>query len=72
MSYTITYKDSDEMFYMNGEAKELIGYHLENIGKELKIRDMDDALSESHMLSILHSHGVEVNLLEEDGSRMVW
>jgi hypothetical protein len=57
---------------MNGEAKDLIGYHLETIGKQLKIQDMDDAISESHMLSILYSHGVEVNLLEEDGSRMVW
>lgn len=72
MSYTITYKDSDSMYHMNGQAKELIGYHLETIGKELKIQDMDDALSESHMLSILYSHGVEVNLLEEDGSRMDW
>lgn len=72
MSYTITYKDSDAMFHMNGDAKELIGYHLENIGKELKIQDMDDAISEGHMLSILYSHGVEVNLLEEDGSRMEW
>lgn len=72
MSYTITYKDSDAMYHMNGEAKDLIGYHLETIGKELKIQDMDDALSESHMLSVLYSNGVEVNLLEEDGSRMEW
>jgi len=72
MSYTITYKEETEMFYMNDKPEPLIGYHLEAIGKELKIQDMDNALSESQMLSILYSHGVEVNLLEEDGSRMEW
>jgi hypothetical protein len=72
MSYTITYNESEQMFEMDGKLAELIGYHLETIGKQLKIKDMDDAISEGHMLSILYSHGVEVNLLEEDGSRMEW
>lgn len=72
MSYTITYNESEQMFEMNGKLPELIGYHLETIGKELKIQDMDDAISEGQMLRLLYSHGVEVNLLEEDGSRMEW
>lgn len=73
MSYTITYKDSDAMYHMNGEARDLIGYHLETIGRELHImRDLDDCLSESHMLAVLESKGIIVNLLEEDGSRMDW
>lgn len=71
MIYDIIYKE-DQMFYMNGKAETFIGNHLENIARELRIKEVDDCLSESHMLAVLESKGIIVNLLEEDGSRMDW
>lgn len=72
MSYTITYNEEATKFEMNGILENFLGTHLEVIGKKEKVSEVDTAISEGHMLSILQSHGVEVNLLEEDGSRMEW
>lgn len=73
MIYDIIYKEYDQMFYMKGYKPEtFISSHLENIAKELKTNDLDYCLSESHMLAVLESKGIIVNLLEEDGSRMDW
>ena len=72
MIYDIIYKEEDKMFHMNGKAEMFIGNHLENIARELRIKEVDDCLSESHMLAVLESKGIIVNLLEEDGSRMDW
>lgn len=71
MIYNIIYKE-DQMFHMDGKVETFIGNHLENIARELRIQEMDDCLSESHMLAVLESKGIIVNLLEEDGSRMDW
>lgn len=72
MIYDIIYKEQDQMFHMDGKVETFIGNHLENIARELRIREIDDCLSESHMLAVLESKGIIVNLLEEDGSRMDW
>lgn len=72
MIYDIIYKEEDQMFHMDGKVETFIGNHLENIARELRIKEMDDCLSESHMLAVLESKGIIVNLLEEDGSRMDW
>lgn len=73
MIYDIIYKEEDQMYYMGGKAKTFIGEHLETIGRELHImHDLDDCLSEGHMLAVLESKGIIVNLLEEDGSQMDW
>lgn len=72
MNYTITYKEGLQQFEMNGVLFDFIGNHLEVIGKKEKISEVDEALSEGHMLTILQEHGISVNLLEEDGSRMEW
>lgn len=72
MIYDIIYKEEDQMFHMDGKAELFIGNHLENIARELRIKEVDDCLSESHMLAVLESKGIIVNLLEEDGSRMDW
>lgn len=72
MSYTITYKEDSQKFEMNGKLFDFIGNHLEVIGKKEKISAVDEALSEGHMLAILGEHGIKVDLLEEDGSRMEW
>lgn len=68
MSYTITYKEADQMFYMDGKPELFVGNHLETIGKKHRISDMDEALSEGHMLAILSEYNIKVHLLEEDGS----
>lgn len=72
MIYDIVYKEEDQVFHMDGKAETFIGNHLENIARELRIKEVDDCLSESHMLAVLESKGIIVNLLEEDGSRMDW
>lgn len=72
MEFTITYKDDDQMFYMNDKPKMFVGEHLEDIGRELKIKELDDCLSEGHMLAVLQDKGVQINIVEEDGSRMDW
>jgi len=72
MIYDIIYKEEDQMFHMDGKVSTFIGTHLENIACELRIKEVDDCLSESHMLAVLESKGIIVNLLEEDGSRMDW
>lgn len=72
MHYVITYKDSDQMYHMDGVAKMFIGEHLETIGKKHKISAMDDALSESHLLAILEYNKIRVDILEEDGSKVEW
>lgn len=72
MIYDIIYKEEDQMYHMNSKAEAFIGNHLENIARELRIKEVDDCLSESHMLAVLESKGIIVNLLEEDGSRMDW
>jgi len=72
MIYDIIYKEQDQMFHMDGKVETFIGNHLENIARELRIKEIDDCLSESHMLAVLESKGIIVNLLEEDGSRMDW
>lgn len=70
MKYVITYNDDTNKFMMNGVAGEYVGDHLYTIAKENNITTT--ANSESHHLAIIRSHGIEVELLEEDGSRMVW
>lgn len=72
MSYTITYKEDSQRFEMDGKLFDFIGNHLEVIGKKEKIAAVDEALSEGHMLAILVAHGIKVDLLEENGSRMEW
>lgn len=72
MIYDIIYKEEDTMYHMDGKAEMFIGNHLENIARQLRIKEVDDCLSESHMLAVLESKGIIVNLLEEDGSRMDW
>lgn len=72
MEYTIKYNEEREKFEMDGVLEYFIGNHLEVIGKKEKISEVDAALSESHMLAILLSNGIKVDLLDEDGTRMEW
>ena len=72
MKYTIVYKEGDEKYHMDGYVQPFIGNHLEFIGKKHRIRELDDALSESHMLAILSEHNILIDILEEDGSKLEW
>lgn len=72
MIYDIIYKEDDQMYHMDGKPEMFIADHLRNIACELRIKEVDDCLSESHILAVLESKGIIVNLLEEDGSRMDW
>lgn len=72
MSYTITYKEDAQQFEMNGQLFDFIGNHLEVIGKKENISEVDEAISEGHMLAILREFGIEIDLPQEDQSRMEW
>lgn len=69
MSYTI--QAIGDKFVMNGVESNFVGDLL------FKIADDNDLVgirvdSESELLSALEYHGIVVNLLEEDGSKMEW
>lgn len=70
MEYTITYNEKEQKFEMNGALEMWVCNHLYTIAKENNVTTIAD--SESHHLAILDAHGIKVNLLEEDGSRMEW
>lgn len=70
MGYTIQYNGHTDTYFMDDQSENFIGCHLMEIARLEKIKE--SGISESHMLAILGSHGIEVNLLDEDGSRMEW
>lgn len=70
MKYTIQWDDFSDLWMMNGYAERFVGGHLYTIAKENNLTTV--ANSESHHLQILRAHGIEIELLEEDGSRVVW
>ena len=74
MIYTIQYESAKngycDGFVMEGWSAQFIGDHLKTIAQKHDITY--NCLSESHMLAVLESKGIIVNLLEEDGSRMDW
>lgn len=67
MNYTIQHDPSTDTFKMNGWTENFIGSHLIQIFKENDL-DPNSMFSESHGLHILRGNGIEVELLEEDGS----
>jgi hypothetical protein len=71
--YTITFNNKSEKFVMNGYEEIFIGEHFLNIavleGMQAEVRT---AISEGHALSILRNNGIEIDLIEEDGSLMSW
>lgn len=70
MKYDIVWIDSKEVFEMNGSYSSLLCTHLYDIANKYNIQET--AYSESHLLAIIQSKGVEVNLLEEGGSKLCW
>lgn len=70
MKYVIKYDDCSDLWIMDGMVERFVGEHLYKIAKENNITTA--AISESHQLSILRLEGVEVELLEEDGSEVQW
>lgn len=74
MSYVIQYESEKDGFcdgyVMNGWSAPLIGDHLKDIARQNNI--VDNAISESHLLFILRNNGIEIELLDEDGSELIW
>lgn len=67
MSYTISFDDESEMFVMGEEKRYLIGDHLKFIAnKEGYPEAIAAAISETHLLCILQSVGVEIELVNCD------
>jgi hypothetical protein len=70
MIYTIKFDDCSNLWIMNGNAYRFVGEHLYDIAKENNLTTT--ANSESHHLQILRGSGLEIELLEEDGSKVIW
>ncbi len=74
MTYTIQYESAKngycDGFVMDGWSAPLIGDHLKTIAQKHDI--VDNAISESHLLFILRNSGVDIELLDEDGSELSW
>ena len=70
MNYTIKFDDLSNLWIMDGQAERFVGEHLYKIAKDNGITTT--ANSESHHLAIIKGHGIEVDLLESDGSKACW
>lgn len=68
--YKIVFDDCSDLWIMNGLAERYIGNHLYTIAVENNVTTI--ANSESHLLAILSSHGIDIEILEQDGSKVVW
>lgn len=64
MTYVIEFDDNSDMFVMEGWYGDLLGTHLWEIAKrENLVLECKDALAESHLLTILQGHGVDIKLV---------
>lgn len=78
MKYTIVYKEAENKYEMNGVLADFIGDHFRVIAEEHSVKDLCSYeaysmwYSESYMLACLYDKGLQIDLLEEDGSRMAW
>lgn len=68
--YTIKFNEFGN-WELNGNSEDFLFLHLQDIASENAIC-VDDAESESHILAILKSKGIKVNLVELDGSSCEW
>lgn len=71
MGYKITFIDKTGEWEMNGVVEKYVGNHLYEIAKEHGVQHLP-ANSESHHLTILRSLGIDIQLVEEDGSPCHW
>lgn len=73
MTYVITFNEKENKFEMDGHLETDIGDHLKSICKYEGHRGLETyAISESHLLYLLRDEGVDIELLEEDGTEMTW
>lgn len=68
MQYTIKYDDSNDTYLMDGTPAEWIGGHLVSIANLHAV--VANAVSETQLIAILAEHGIEVQLLDSDGSKL--
>lgn len=67
MKYTITYDNTSQTFCLCDYQEVFLGEHLRWIAA-LHGVSIQEVISESHLLQILGENGIDVELLEEDGS----
>lgn len=65
MSYRIDYDEKTTQFVMDGVSEDFVSAHLMKIANIHNIEEANRACSESHLLSIILSQGVEVEF-EQD------
>lgn len=70
MKYTITFIEKEEKFEMNGVLYRFVGEHFCDIARQHNITTA--ASSESHLLCMLIAYGISIELVEEDGSKLIW
>lgn len=70
MKYTIKFDDCSNLWIMNDKASRTVSEHLYYIAKQHGIGTL--VYSESQLLFILRECGLEIELLEEDGSQVTW
>lgn len=68
--YVVQYNEQDGFYYMDKVMEPFVGVHLYNIATENNIKEL--ACSESKLLAILQSHGIDIELLDSDGSPLTW
>lgn len=73
MTYVITFNEKESKFEMDGHLETYIGDHLKSICKYEGHSGLETyAISESHLICLLRDEGVDIELLEEDGTEMIW
>lgn len=70
MKYTIQYDEDSDKYVMNGKSYRYVGEHLYDIAVQNTVTTT--ANSESHHMTILEAHGIEIELLDSDGSKLDW
>lgn len=70
MKYVIKYDDCSDLWVMPGKAYRTVGECLDDIARENEIGAL--VYSESQFLLVLQACGLEIEILEADGSKVSW
>lgn len=72
MKYKIQYDANTDTYKCDGWTENFVGCHLVRMASFHRIKEAENAISESHMLFILRENGIDIDLLDEDGSELIW
>lgn len=68
--YVIQYDDFSNLWLLDGKAYRYVGEHFYDIAVVNGVTTI--ANSESHHLSILRAHDIDIELIDEDGDKVGW